>query len=88
MTNLEKIWLHMLEGGVISDRGAMVKFGYGAFRSRVAEMRSELRIKDKWDEIEVNGSKVRYKQYFIDPELLKSDEAKRMIRKIKSKKVA
>ena len=85
MTNIEKIWLHMFKGNLISDRSAMVKFGYGAFRSRVAEMRGEFRIKDRWDEIEVDGSKVRFKQYFIDPEFLKSKEGRRLRRCFESK---
>lgn len=75
MTSLQKIWLHLFSGGELSDRGAMVKFGYGAFRSRVAEKRGEYHILDKWSRLEVNGSVVDYKIYFICPEWLKTPEA-------------
>ncbi len=78
MTALQRIWLHLFGGGELSDRGAMVKYGYGAFRSRVAEKRDEYHILDRWEELEIGGSKVRFKVYFIDPVFLQSEEAQRI----------
>lgn len=78
MTSLQKIWLHLFSGGELSDRGAMVKFGYGAFRSRVAEMREIYHIKDRWDRLDINGSRVDYKIYSICPEWLKTSEAQKI----------
>lgn len=88
MSNLEKIWLHLFSGGVISDRGAMVKYGYGAFRSRVAEMREIYRIEDRWVDLDIKGSKVRCKNYFICPEFLKTERAQSIKRHLTMKEVA
>lgn len=78
MTTVQKIWIHLFSGGELSDRSAMVKFGYGAFRSRVAEKRGEYHIRDRWDRLEIGGSRVDYKIYSICPEWLKTPEAQKI----------
>ena len=88
MKKLNQIWLHLFNGNSLSDRAAMVKFGYGAFRSRVSEKRGEFHIKDRWEQLDDGQSKVDYKEYFICPEFLKTKEAQAIRRSFTQKRVA
>lgn len=80
MTRIDQIWLYLLQGNALSDRQAMVQFKYGAFRSRVAECRDRLHIKDEWDSFkdEQTQAVTTYKKYWMCKEWLKTTEAQAM----------
>jgi len=84
-TNLDHIWLYLFNGNTLSDRQAMVQFGYGAFRSRISEKRYEYHIQDEYRTIRVNGSLVRYKEYWICPKFLRTERAKRIKKELVQK---
>lgn len=82
----DSIFLHLLNGGRISLENAQSSMFYWCHRlpARIHEIRQICDVSSAT----VQGKRSRYSEYFIDPEFLKTAEAKRLKMSLMNSKVA